>query len=512
MSELINNRRHRIDTLKRVIRHLHAGRDPAEVREELKQMVSEVESGEIAAMEQELMAEGMAAEEVQSMCDLHSNVLREVLVERLETPEPAGHPLDTFKRENEALAKVVAAMREAMGRLGEGTAPPPAELIQTWRRAFNDLNDIEKHYRRKENLLFSMLERHDLTGPSKVMWGKDDEVRGLLQALGQALGEDHGPARAWSRVAMNVADPALNAVEEMIFKETKILFPLAKSTLTEDEWGEIWSQSPEYGWCLVEPGEAYRPPETAAPRKAAQLGEGEALVFPTGSLAGEQLRGLLKVLPVDVTFVDADDRVAYFSEGPDRVFDRSKAILGRKVQHCHPPGSVATVERIVADFRSAARDVAEFWIELHGKFIHIRYFAVRDEKGTYLGTLEVTQDLTRLRALQGERRLLAYDEPGPPACPPVPAREAPDESRPAWVANAEVAHVVDGDAMLARGIHPLQHVDELCQGLPAGAAQAVRLDSSFVPAPLIDFMRAKGRLVYTEPDGEGMFATYIAAP
>jgi DUF438 domain-containing protein len=127
-------------------------------------------------------------------------------------------------------------------------------------------------------------------------------------------------------------------------------------------------------------------------------------------LSLEQIRGLFAALPLDLTFVDAEDRVRYFSEGPDRVFARSKAILGRKVQHCHPPKSVHIVEQILDDFKSGRHDVAEFWIPFQGKFVHIRYFAVRDAAGRYLGTLEVTQDLTRLRALEGERRLLQYED------------------------------------------------------------------------------------------------------
>jgi PAS domain S-box-containing protein len=128
-------------------------------------------------------------------------------------------------------------------------------------------------------------------------------------------------------------------------------------------------------------------------------------------LSLKQLAAIFNTLPVDLTFVDADDRVAFFSEGRDRIFARSRAILGRKVQHCHPPKSVDVVNRILDDFRQGRQNVAEFWIQHHGRFVHIRYFAVRDEEGTYLGTLEVTQDLTRLRTLEGERRLLQYDEP-----------------------------------------------------------------------------------------------------
>jgi uncharacterized protein len=141
---------------------------------------------------------------------------------------------------------------------------------------------------------------------------------------------------------------------------------------------------------------------------AVQLPAAQAVQFPSGTLSFEQLLGLFGALPVDLTFVDREDRVAFFSEGPDRVFARSRAIIGREVKHCHPPKSVHVVEQILADFKSGGQSVAEFWIELHGRFVHIRYFAVRDAAGAYLGTLEVTQDLTRLRALQGERRLLEY--------------------------------------------------------------------------------------------------------
>jgi len=270
--------------------------------------------------------------------------------------------------------------------------------------------DVEEQSRRKEKLLFSCLERHCVTGPSKVMWGKDDEVRELLDALAESLSVETMSADETSLVVEAVAAPVLAAIEEMISKEERILFPMSRETLTDDEWGEIWQDSPRFGFCLVEPRDGYRPPTPKAPARTANLPSGAAVVFPTGALDFDQLRGIFGILPVDLTFVDADDRVRFFSEGPDRVFERSKAILGRKVQHCHPPKSVHIVEEIVSSFRAGEQDVAEFWIQLHGRFVHIRYFAVRDDDGSYLGTLEVTQDLTRLRELEGDRRLLDWGE------------------------------------------------------------------------------------------------------
>jgi len=409
VSELIDNRAFRIRTLKHIIKQLHSGVAPQEVKTALKTLVRETDASEIAAMEQELIAEGMPVTEVQRMCDLHSEVLREVMIEPEAAPLPEGHPAETFQRENEALERTIGRMRDVMNEISAlPDDSPTGGRLDELRLAFNDLMDVEKHYQRKEHLLFSCLERHEIVGPSKVMWGKDDEVRTQLKAFGEALKAEGATADEWKVVFQAVGEPALAAVMEMIYKEEKILLPMCLSTLTPDEWGEIWSQSPEYGWCLIEPGTKYSPPEAKASPQEAQLPQGKAVVFPTGSFTYEQLKGLFAALPVDLTFVDADDRVRYFSEDADRVFARSKAILGRTVQHCHPPKSVNVVEQIVSDFRSGRQNVAEFWINFQGRFIHIRYIAVRDERDKYLGTLEVTQDLTHLRALEGERRLLEY--------------------------------------------------------------------------------------------------------
>ena len=409
MSELIDNRAFRVRTLKGIIQQVNEGGSPEEAKQRLRTLVREVDHSELVSMEQELLAEGLPVQKLQSVCDLHSQVVRESLVQLPPRPLAPGHPVDTFRRENQALRETLAAMRRVMAQIAAlPPEAPPDGLLLAWRQALNDLMDIDKHYQRKEHALFSCLERHGIFGPSKVMWAKDDEVRALLKELSLALRQPHATAGEWKPVAAHVAEPALQAVEEMIFKEEQILLPLALQTLTEEEWGEIWSVSPQYGWCLVEPREGYRPPRAVTPEGTVQVPGGKPIMLPTGNLTLEQLLGIFSTLPVDLTFVDANDRVAYFSEGPDRIFSRSKAIIGRKVQHCHPPRSVEVVDRILDDFRAGRQDVAEFWINFHGRFVHIRYFAVRDAGRTYLGTLEVTQDITRIRALEGERRLLQY--------------------------------------------------------------------------------------------------------
>ncbi len=412
MSELINNQELRIQTLKEVILHLHRGEAPGAVRERLKGLVSEVDANEIAAMEQQLMAEGLTAEQVRSMCDLHADVLKDVMAKPSAPPvlQP-GHPVDTFQRENRALEAAAGIVREraaACAALPDSGTPSAERLALL--EALAPLMDVEKHYSRKEHLVFTILERHGNTGPSKVMWGKDDEVRDLLKGAMAGLREETLCGAELKILAASAVVPALDALESMIYKEEKILFPMALHLFTEEEWGEVFSQSQEYGWCLVAPVEGWRPPQASLPQDALLLPAAKAVQFPSGTLSFEQLLGIFNALPVDLTFVDAQDRVGFFSEGPDRVFARSRAIIGRAVQNCHPPKSMAIVERILSDFREGRQSVAEFWIEMGGKFVHIRYFAVRSETGAYLGTLEVTQELSRLRALSGERRLLQYDQ------------------------------------------------------------------------------------------------------
>jgi hypothetical protein len=410
MSELIDNRVRRIATLKEIIQHLHKGEAPDAVRNQLREIVRQTDASEIMAMEQELISDGMPIEEVRSMCDLHSQVTRDVLVQLPGNPIQPGHPIDTFRRENAALRQVIDKLRTNVSQIAalDDSAECTGQLLQL-RQGANELTDVDKHYQRKEHALFSFLERHGITGPSKVMWAKDDDVRTCLKQLNKAAHDCRPVASDCKRVCSAFLVPALGAVEEMIFKEENILLPMARQTLTENEWSEIWAVSPKYGWCLVEPQQGYKPPQSSKAATPAVPTDG-TIMMPTGNVTVEQLTSVLSTLPLDLTFVDADDRVAFFTEGPDRIFARSKAIIGRKVQHCHPPSSVDIVDRILEDFRAGRQNIAEFWIDFHGKFVHIRYFAVRNGEGKYLGTVELTQDIAPLRALQGDRRLLEYSD------------------------------------------------------------------------------------------------------
>jgi DUF438 domain-containing protein len=507
MSELINNREKRVEELAGIIRKLHDGQDPGSVKADLARIVGETSSEEIVDMEQQLISSGMSVDEIKSMCDLHSQVLGELVVDRLQAQTP-GHPLHTFQIENEAIAKTAAGMRQLMVTL------PGSDLDETlarWRKLHEQLLEVEKHYARKENILFPHMERHGITGPSQVMWGKDDDIRVMLRSLRGALVSRKKPTiEELTLVAEKIALPMLEQVEEMISKEEKILFPIAIKRLSPEQWGDIYRDTPRFGYCLVEPGTGYRPP--AAAQQDADSVTTQRIPVGSGSLNLEQLRSVFATLPVDLTFVDADDRVAFFSEGGDRIFERSPAIIGRKVQNCHPPQSVDVVNRIVADFRAGREDVAEFWIELGGKFVHIRYFAMRNESGEYLGTLEVTQDLTPLRALEGERRLLQYeskgresDQVGPAAIPLQQKAQGDDDG--SWIPGKQLKKTIDADEMLKTGVHPLAEVMQLAGGL--GENEVIRILSSFRPEPLIETVRNAGHRAYCAPGESGRFETTI---
>ena len=266
----------------------------------------------------------------------------------------------------------------------------------------NDLiyiNEIDKHYLRKENLLFPYLEKYGIYGPAKVMWGKDDEVRYYIRELLADV------ATIPLSELLKKIEIMVDSIQEMIFKEEEILLPMAEENLTQDEWYKIQAESDEFGYCFIDKPEVWIPEKVIAVDKKTTV-EAGLINFETGIITVKQLEAMLNTLPVDITFIDQDDVVRYFSHGKERIFPRTKSVIGRTVQNCHPPKSVHIVEKILDDFKSGKKDHEDFWIQMRGMFVYIRYFAVRDENNNYLGTLEFTQNIKHIRELEAEKRLL----------------------------------------------------------------------------------------------------------
>ncbi|AEJ19145.1 DUF438 domain-containing protein [Gracilinema caldarium] len=440
MSELIQNDAYKKEELKKIIKRLHDGEPVSRVKKDFDTLIKNVSAEEIAAMEQALMQAGMPAEEIQRLCEVHVTVFENTLESQGKPEKLAGHPIHTYMAENDAgrasLKRLKAAYRRLFFPWGRSKA-----AIDALTRGVEDFKKIVIHYTRKENQLFPYLEQAGFDAPSKVMWGKHDEIRALFRDIDGAIqNQDYGTAVRKARLLAGKA-------QKMFFMEEHILFPTALRKLDEKTWVTIRRGEDAIGYAWVRPGSLWDPDiiearlmnqqsaaaapaggtENAAPARAV-----EAMVAsPTGRTAetavpapdqvpgvvklgegwmtNEQIDLMLKNLPIDISFVDEHDRVLYYSDNPERIFPRSPGVIGRNVANCHPPKSVHIVQRIVQAFRNKEKKVAEFWLELGGKFVHIRYFPVYDDQGNYRGTLEVSQDVTAIRALQGQRRLLDWD-------------------------------------------------------------------------------------------------------
>ncbi|MEE9517342.1 MAG: DUF438 domain-containing protein [Candidatus Adiutricales bacterium] len=397
----------RREVLKGILKDLHQGVEMEILKDRFRDLIKNINAPEIALMEQQLIDEGLPPEELKELCDVHVELFKEALDVQDRPEPPLGHPVHTFMKENRASEKIMSDIQILIGRLGQPPAQASFDLLRPELGSQIELlAEINIHYTRKENQLFPLLEEHHFTGPSQIMWSIHDDVRALIKKAREKFDESN-PVETAAAVK-----EAVSMMRDMIYKEEHILYPTSLEMLSESEWVKAKAGEADIGYAWIEPDSGW-PEETTsraepAPVEKLSLMAG-ALELDTGGLNPDQVNLVLTHLPVDLTFIDEDDRVAYYSEGKERIFPRSPAVIGREVRNCHPPKSVHVVNKILDEFKSGSKDTAEFWIEIGGRFIYIRYFAVRDARGSYKGTLEVSQDLTEIRKLEGENRLLDWE-------------------------------------------------------------------------------------------------------
>ncbi|MDF2948585.1 MAG: hypothetical protein K0R07_599 [Sedimentibacter sp.] len=356
MSENINNREYRKEVIKQVIKELHDGKSVDEVKQKFEEAFAGVSATEISEAEQVLITEGLPVSEVQRLCDVHSAVFKGSIEEIHREKDPAkipGHPANVIMLENREIEKIIEnKIMTYLEKLSDKNA------IESLSEGFQELLKIDIHYSKKENLLFPYMEKYGITAPPKVMWGVDDEIRDDLKIIASDL--SYG-----------------------VIKDS-------------GEIGHMLRWVPEW-----------KPEVEAKEEIKEEMSEPGSIILPTGVLKVNELVNMLNTLPLDITFVGKDDTVKYFSQSSERIFPRTKTIIGRNVSNCHPPASVHIVEGIVEDLKAGKKDHEDFWIKMGDKYVYIRYFAVRDEKGEYMGVLEVTQNIKPIQGISGEKRLVS---------------------------------------------------------------------------------------------------------
>lgn len=398
MSEHINNREYRKEIIKQIIKELHDGKSVDEVKGKFEAAFKGVSATEITEAEQALIKEGLPITEVQRLCDVHSAVFKGSIEEIHRESDPAkipGHPANVLFLENREIEKIIEnKIKPYTESLSD------KESVEKLKEGFEHLLKIDIHYSKKENLLFPYMEKYGITAPPKVMWGVDDEIRADLKSIYSDLSSGSMKDDFKKKIG-----EALTRVNEMIFKEENIMIPMLMDVMSQDEWKAVADSSSEIGHMLRWVPE-WKPDAEAREEIKEEIAEPGTITLPSGVFKVNELTHMLNILPFDITFVGSDDTVKYFSESSERIFPRPRTIIGRNVSNCHPPASVHIVEGIVEDLKSGKKDHEDFWIKMRDKYIHIRYYAVRDEKGEYLGVVEVSQDIKPIQEITGEKRLV----------------------------------------------------------------------------------------------------------
>ncbi len=396
------SREQRLTALKEIIRELHDGAELAHLQEKFAQTVGDITPEEIASLEQTLVKEGLPETEIKKMCHLHAALFKDAL-EGQEVPAmPPGHPIHTFMEENQQAKGLIAEIQQELAKVGE----EPGETVWSFvvgqlRFLVEELAGIQIHYVRKENQLFPLLEQHDLAAPGKVMWAVHDDIRRQFKIAQELLAGNDRLAARKSLVEL------VEVVDDMMQKEERILFPMTLQVLSDKDWRRCRLGEEEIGYAFdVIPGDTWAVDVSELISSESATG---LINLATGQLPPEVIDAMLCNLPVDVSFVDASDKVAYYSDSLHRIFPRSPGVIGRDVKNCNPPKSLHMVTEILEAFKKGKRNKAEFWLELGGKFIHIQYLALWNKQGEYLGCLEVGQDATHVRSLHGQRRLLEWE-------------------------------------------------------------------------------------------------------
>ncbi|MFZ5967919.1 MAG: PAS domain-containing protein [Bacillota bacterium] len=381
-------------------------------KKEMRESFEKVTAQEFAICEQYLQQYGISDDVLAKRMDEILEIFDGILVSN-KLDLPLGHPIRTYLDEVEAIRNVLNQMRDLLQK---------KFIKNQWLELYDKLGEINIHFSRKQNQLFPALEKKGFDKPSKVMWTLENNIRDIIKKAKGYLEADQ------DNEFLNLQEEVIEMVEDMMVKEEEILYPTSMDLLSDADFVEMRKGDDEIGYCLIQAPPPYGNIEKNKMNTSsnsellkdlanvlqkhgmlAASSNHEVLDVSQGKLTLEQINLIFKHLQVDLSFVDENEIVKFYSDTKHRVFPRSAGVIGRKVQNCHPRESVDTVEEIIRAFRTGEQDEAEFWLEIDGKFIYIIYNAVRDEGGNFRGVLEMMQDVTRIRGLEGNQRLLSWN-------------------------------------------------------------------------------------------------------
>lgn len=385
----------------KILNFIQDGGELEEAKKMFQAAFDQVDVAEITAAERELIAQGLDPRKIQYLCNVHADVFKGNIKENKENSEfeKPGHPVHTFKLENMVLKSLVNdALLPDLAKWEKGDKGVLSKL----RQELKDLTKIHYHYARKETSMFPIMTKYGITAPPKVMWGVDDKIRKLISQANLLISQKDINKAEVARVIKETAHEVL----EMIFKEEEIMLPMIDEVASEEDWGNVKNEEEQIGYTLIQKPMNWKPKEKTkndGPLSIAKLSS-LALNFAEGSLNLEQLSAILDLLPFALTFIDENDKVAYFGGGAD-IFPHSKNALGNSVYSCHLPESVPRVKKIFDDFHQGKKDKYEFWFKPRhmGRYLYLQYFAVRKDN-KYLGCLEVAQDVTDIRNWKTEKK------------------------------------------------------------------------------------------------------------
>lgn len=385
----------------KILNFIQDGGELEEAKKMFQAAFDQVDVAEITAAERELIAQGLDPRKIQYLCNVHADVFKGNIKENKKNSEfeKPGHPVHTFKLENIVLKSLVNdALLPDLAKWEKGDKGVLSKL----RQELKDLAKIHYHYARKETSMFPIMTKYGITAPPKVMWGVDDKIRKLIGQANLLISQKDINKAEVSKAIKETAHEVL----EMIFKEEEIMLPMIDEVASEEDWGNVKNEEEQIGYTLIQKTMNWKPkekPKNEGPLSIDKLSS-LALNFAEGSLNLEQLSAILDLLPFALTFIDENDKVAYFGGGAN-IFPHSKNALGNSVYSCHLPESVPRVKKIFDDFHQGKKDKYEFWFKPRhmGRYLYLQYFAVRKDN-KYLGCLEVAQDVTDIRNWKNEKK------------------------------------------------------------------------------------------------------------